>query len=67
MLLLQEQEKDAHDRSRAALNEARIQWKQAEERARIMNEKLATALVDVTTKDNLVKQHVKVAEEAVTG
>lgn len=32
-----------------------------------MNEKLANALADITTKDNLVNQHVKVAEEAVTG
>ncbi|KAG0611288.1 hypothetical protein M758_7G129000 [Ceratodon purpureus] len=62
-----DKEKEAHDRSRAALEEARIQWKQAEERARIMNDKLANALADITNKDNLVKQHVKVAEEAVTG
>ena len=32
-----------------------------------MNDKLANALADITNKDNLVKQHVKVAEEAVTG
>lgn len=32
-----------------------------------LNEKLANALADISTKDNLVKQHVKVAEEAVTG
>jgi outer membrane protein TolC len=67
MLVLQEQERDAHGRSRAALDEAKTQWKQAEERARATNEKLANALADITTKDNLVKQHVKVAEEAVTG
>lgn len=64
---LQDQEREAHDRSRAALDEARTQWKHAEERARTMNDKLANALADITTKDNLVKQHVKVAEEAVTG
>lgn len=67
---LQEQTKishDRHDRNRGAVEEARNQWQQSEERAKALNDKLLTALADITTKDNLVKQHVKVAEEAVTG
>lgn len=31
------------------------------------NEKLSAAQAEITTKDNLVKQHNKVAEEAVSG
>jgi hypothetical protein len=31
------------------------------------NKKLSTALAEITVKDNLVKQHIKVAEEAVAG
>lgn len=55
------------DRNRTAADEARGQWLQSEERAKILSEKLSTALADITSKDNLVKQHVKVAEEAVSG
>lgn len=56
------------DRNRMqAVDEARGQWLQSEERAKILAEKLSTALADMTSKDNLVKQHVKVAEEAVSG
>lgn len=57
----------ASDRSRNAVDEAKVQWLQSEERAKILSEKLSTALADITSKDNLVKQHVKVAEEAVSG
>lgn len=32
-----------------------------------LNEELSAAQSEVTTKDNLVKQHSKVAEEAVSG
>ena len=32
-----------------------------------LNEKLSEAHSEMTTKDNLVKQHAKVAEEAVSG
>lgn len=32
-----------------------------------LNEKLSAANSEMTTKDNLVKQHAKVAEEAVSG
>lgn len=32
-----------------------------------LNEKLSAAQSEMTTKDNLVKQHAKVAEEAVSG
>ncbi|CAK9238215.1 unnamed protein product [Sphagnum troendelagicum] len=40
---------------------------QSEERVKSISEQLANALADITTKDNLVKQHVKVTEEAVSG
>lgn len=55
------------DRNRVTMDEARGQWLQSEERAIILSEKLSHALVEITSKDNLVKQHVKVAEEAVSG
>jgi hypothetical protein len=55
------------DRSRMAVDEARGQWLQSEDRAKILSEKLSNALADITSKDNLVKQHIKVAEEAVSG
>ncbi|WOL07304.1 hypothetical protein Cni_G16044 [Canna indica] len=38
-----------------------------EEQVKILNEKLFSAQTEMTTKDNLVKQHAKVAEEAVSG
>lgn len=34
---------------------------------RILTEKLSAALANVSAKDDLVKQHAKVAEEAVAG
>lgn len=52
---------------RVAVDDVRSQWLQAEERSKQLNERLSTAFADITAKDNLVKQHVKVAEEAVTG
>ena len=55
------------NRSRVAVDEARGQWLQSEERAKILSEKLSNSLAEITSKDNLVKQHVKVAEEAVSG
>lgn len=38
-----------------------------EEEMKTLNEKLLSALSEMTAKDNLVKQHAKVAEEAVSG
>ncbi|CAK9880424.1 unnamed protein product [Sphagnum jensenii] len=43
------------------------QQQQSEDKAKSVSEQLATALADITIKDNLVKQHIKVAEEAVSG
>ncbi|KAG0598864.1 hypothetical protein M758_12G106800 [Ceratodon purpureus] len=37
------------------------------EKLETVNKKLTTALAEITVKDNLVKQHIKVAEEAVIG
>ncbi|CAL9077419.1 unnamed protein product [Musa acuminata var. zebrina] len=38
-----------------------------ENQVNILNEKLSAALIEMTAKDDLVKQHAKVAEEAVSG
>lgn len=38
-----------------------------EEQINELNEKLSAANSEITTKENLVKQHTKVAEEAVSG
>ncbi|KAL5847798.1 hypothetical protein ACOSQ3_011322 [Xanthoceras sorbifolium] len=38
-----------------------------EDQIKDLNENLSTAQSEITTKDNLVKQHTKVAEEAVSG
>lgn len=43
------------------------QVKTLEDQIKDMDEKLSTAHSEMTTKDNLVKQHAKVAEEAVSG
>ena len=38
-----------------------------EDQIKDLNEKLSAAHSELTTKENLVKQHAKVAEEAVSG
>ena len=38
-----------------------------EENVMVLNEKFSAAQSEITTKDALVKQHAKVAEEAVSG
>ncbi|KAJ7558558.1 hypothetical protein O6H91_04G045900 [Diphasiastrum complanatum] len=48
-------------------DEATTQWHQTGEKVRDLSEKLSAALSDITAKDKLVKQHAKVAEEAVSG
>ncbi|XP_031494449.1 filament-like plant protein 4 [Nymphaea colorata] len=40
---------------------------ESEEQVNILNQKLSSAFLDMATKDNLVKQQAKVAEEAVSG
>ncbi|KAH9552368.1 hypothetical protein CY35_09G062900 [Sphagnum magellanicum] len=52
---------------RIVLQNHDMRRQQSEERVKSISEQLANALADITTKDNLVKQHVKVAEEAVSG
>lgn len=52
---------------RIVLQNHDMRQQQSEERVKSISEQLANALADITTKDNLVKQHVKVAEEAVSG
>ncbi|CAL5418424.1 unnamed protein product [Camellia sinensis] len=43
------------------------QVKTLEDQVNELNEKLSAAEIEVTNKDNIVKQHAKVAEEAVSG
>lgn len=38
-----------------------------EDKVKSLNEKLSSALLEINTKDGLVKQHAKVAEDAVSG
>lgn len=47
--------------------EAMMAWQHSEEKLKSLNEKLSLVLSDNTAKDNLVKKHAKVAEEAVSG
>jgi hypothetical protein len=54
-----------HARAAAADEATRLQ--QSEGKVKYISEQLANALADITAKDNLVKQHAKVAEEAVSG
>ncbi|MQL96801.1 hypothetical protein Taro_029481 [Colocasia esculenta] len=49
------------------LTEFKDQVKVLNDDVKALNEKLSTAQADLITRDNLVKQHAKVAEEAVTG
>lgn len=38
-----------------------------DETVKILSEKLSAAILDLNVKDDIVKQHAKVAEEAVLG
>ncbi|XP_068646671.1 filament-like plant protein 4 [Aristolochia californica] len=60
---LKDQVKDLEDQ----VNDLENQVKDLNENLSSTNEKLASALAENTTKENLVKQHAKVAEEAVSG
>lgn len=53
--------------SYAHFTELEDQVKILNEKLSSLNEKLSSAQSEMTTKDNLVKQHAKVAEEAVSG
>lgn len=48
-------------------DEAMTQWQHSESKLKQLIDKLNAAQTELTTKDILVKQHSKVAEEAVTG
>ncbi|KAH7291411.1 hypothetical protein KP509_29G015700 [Ceratopteris richardii] len=49
------------------LNDGTTHWQQPEEKVEQLKEKLSIALLDASAKDVLIKQHAKVAEEAVAG
>ena len=49
------------------LTESEEKVKVLEENVKVLNEQLSAAQSEITTKDALVKQHAKVAEEAVSG
>ncbi|CAN6284947.1 unnamed protein product [Urochloa humidicola] len=51
----------------AHLTESEEKVKVLEEDVKVLNEQLSAAQSEITTKDALVKQHAKVAEEAVSG
>ncbi|CAM0872259.1 unnamed protein product [Alopecurus aequalis] len=51
----------------AHLIESEEQVKVLDEKVKTLNEKLSASESEITTKDALVKQHAKVAEEAVSG
>uniref|UniRef100_A0ACD5TVT7 Uncharacterized protein n=1 Tax=Avena sativa TaxID=4498 RepID=A0ACD5TVT7_AVESA len=51
----------------AHLTESEEQVKVLDEKVKNLNEKLSASESEITTKDALVKQHAKVAEEAVSG
>lgn len=40
---------------------------EVDETTKILNDKLSAALLNISAKEELVKQHAKVAEEAVLG
>ncbi|MCO5552552.1 hypothetical protein L7F22_006065 [Adiantum nelumboides] len=48
-------------------DDGNAQWHHTEEKAEQLKERLSVALLDASAKDVLVKQHAKVAEEAVSG
>lgn len=51
----------------ADLTESEDQVKALNDEMRVLNEKLSAAQTELLGKDNLVNQHAKVAEEAVSG
>jgi hypothetical protein len=59
--------KKLQNHTRAAAADEATRLRQSEEKVKYISEQLANALADITAKDNLVKQHAKVAEEAVSG
>lgn len=69
--ILQDQVRTADDQLVEALQAAEAKYSQREKALNLKiaagNEKLTSALAEITIKDNLVKQHIKVAEEAVVG
>lgn len=48
-------------------DEAMTQWQHSEAKLKQLSDDLNAAHIELTAKDILVKQHAKVAEEAVTG
>lgn len=47
--------------------EAMTQLQESEEKVKSLNEKLSAALLEINTKESLVKEHAKVAEELMSG
>lgn len=60
---LEDQVKSLEDQA----NSFEEQVKNLEDENKDLNEKLSAAQTEMTNKENLVKQHAKVAEEAVSG
>ncbi|KAJ4962433.1 hypothetical protein NE237_022372 [Protea cynaroides] len=67
---LEEQVKVLEDQVKVLEDQVKLsedQVKLSEDKVKTLNENLTSAQSEMTTKENLVKQHAKVAEEAVSG
>eukprot|EP00249_Psilotum_nudum_P024460 c29190_g2_i2 orf=499-3333(+) len=62
-----EQEMSKSSAENERVMDAVLKWQQAEEKVKILTEKLAAAMSDIAEKNEMVKQHSKVAEDAVVG
>ena len=49
------------------MSKAASHFEDGHESVKTLTDKLSAALLDISTKEDLVKQHAKVAEEAVSG
>lgn len=58
---------DAQLQSPEVTSKTSVEDEEVNDSVKILTERLSAALVNVSAKDDLVKQHSKVAEEAVAG
>lgn len=69
--ILQDQIRIGDEQIVEALHAAELKYSEEKkvltEKLTDVNEKLVSALADITTKDHFIKLHIKVAEEAIIG
>ena len=69
--MLEDQVRSQREQMDSILREVDEKYSEREkmmiEKLDTVNKKLTSALAEITAKDNLVKQHIEVAEEAVIG